>query len=370
GYGPGEEGGYGGEGGQCDGSCGDAGCNGRCGRRGNRLRHGIATHLIGCFLPYDDGGCCAPHWFDAHVEYVNLRREDVSDTVNFMSAGPLGPIVLSTNDLEFENQSGFRATLSTQLGVGSNVEFSYLGQFNWSSSAQVTDPGNGLFSAFSQFGVIPNPGQGFTETDQASFASIAYSSSIDNFELNFRHRWQGYGCRLQGSWLAGVRYFQLKEQFIFTTLAPINNGSMEYDIGTLNQMTGFQIGGDVWACLLPGFSVGAEGKVGIYGNDASQQSLITATTVIPPLSERVRETDAAFLAEAGLMANWRVSQSWTFRGGYQFLYVNGVALAPENFNATPPFLQNAFVPPTRVPVLNTGGDVFYHGLTAGFEYMW
>lgn len=364
-YGYGEQGyseGYGGEG-DCQ-SCGNGDCDGTCGRRPALAR------MLGLLLPYDDGGCCAPHWFDAHVEYVNFRRDDVSSLQNFMSETPLGPIVLSTNDLDFQNESGFRATVATQVGVGSNLEFSYLGQFNWSSSAFVTDPGNGLFSVFSDYGTFPIAGQGFTETDQAAFASIAYSSSFDNIELNFRQRWQGYGCRLQGSWLAGVRYFQLDEQFLFTTQAPINNAGMNYFVGTSNQLTGFQVGGDIWASLLPGLSIGTEGKVGIYGNLASQQTAIVATTLNPPLEERVEECDVAFVGEAGLMANWRINQQWTFRGGYQFLYVTGVALAPENFNSTPPFLVPAFANPPRTPFLDQTGDVFYHGFTAGVEYMW
>ncbi len=364
----GGEQGYGYEGGEgygygCD-SCGDAGCNGGCGRPSGILR------LIKCFLPYDDGGCCAPHWFDVHAEYVNYQRDDVGSQQDFMSSTPLGPIVLSTNDLDFDNTGGFRATVTTQLAAGSNLEFTYLGQFNWNTSASVSDPNNGLFSVFSDFGTFPLAGQGFTETDQAAFASIAYSSSFDNFELNYRQRWQGYGCKLQGSWLAGVRYFELNEQFLFNTSAPLNNGAMNYFVGTSNQLVGFQIGGDVWACVIPGFSIGTEGKVGIYGNQSRQHTQILATTLDPPLEENVEDKDVAFIGELGMMANWRLSQSWTFRGGYQFLYVSGVALAPENFNSTPPFLVPAFTNPPRTATIVSDGDVFYHGFTAGLEYMW
>jgi hypothetical protein len=227
-----------------------------------------------------------------------------------------------------------------------------------------------LFSVFSDFGTFPVAGQGFTETDQAALAAIAYSSSFDNLELNFRQRWQGYGCKLQGSYLAGVRYFQLDEDFVFITQAPLNNGSMDYNVGTSNEMVGLQLGGDIWACLIPGLSVGAEGKAGIYHNAARQSTLLNATTVVPPLVEDVSDADVAFIGEAGLMANWRVTQSWTARIGYQFLYVAGVALAPENFNSTPPFLVPAFTNPPRTATIETGGDVFYHGFTAGFEYMW
>jgi hypothetical protein len=359
-----EYGGYNGYG--CE-SCGGYGCD-ACGPFGGRLRH--APRILRYLLPYDDGGCCAPHWFDVHVEYVNLRRDDNYATVDFTSDTPLGPIVLSTDDLDFDNADGFRATVTRQVGVGSNIEFSYLGQHNFSSSASASSATNSLFSVFSDFGSFPLAGQGFTETDQAAFQSIAYSSTFDNFELNFRQRWQGYGCKLQGSWLMGVRYFELDEDFNYYSFAPLNNGEMNYLVGTSNQLTGFQVGGDIWACLIPGLSVGTEGKAGIYGNKASQLTTLQATTVNPTLVETAETTDVAFIGELGLMFNWRLSQSLTFRGGYEFLYVTGVALAPENFNSTPPFLVPAFTNPPRTPFIESGGDILYHGVTAGFEYMW
>lgn len=321
-------------------------------------------------LPYDDGGCCAPHWFDAHVEFVSLRREDVSRTVNFMSDSPLGPIVLSTDDLDFSAEPGFRATVTRQVGPGSNIEFSYLGQHEWSSGASVASATNSLFSVFSGFGTFPVPGQGFTETDQAAFASIDYASRIDSFELNFRQRVQGYGCKVQGSWLAGVRYFSLDEDFRLFTDAPINNASATYDVGTYNGLIGGQGGGDIWVCLIPGLSIGAEAKGGLYLNSAKQTTVINGTTLLAPLVEQVEDDELALMGEASLMALWRVNQSWSVRGGYTFIWVDSVALAPENFNSTPPFLVPAYTNPPRVATIDTEGDILLHGFTIGVEYMW
>jgi len=52
--------------------------------------------------------------------------------------------------------------------------------------------------------------------------------------------------------------------------------------------------------------------------------------------------------------------------------IDGVALAPENLNETPP---NVLFPPgsgssSRVPGINANGDVLYHGFTIGMEWMW
>ena len=70
------------------------------------------------------------------------------------------------------------------------------------------------------------------------------------------------------------------------------------------------------------------------------------------------------------MATYRLNYQWTAKLGYHFLYVDGVALATENFNPTPPAL---FFPPpgvNRTVSMNDNGNVFYHGFMAGLEFMW
>jgi hypothetical protein len=356
-----------------DGSCGPGGCG-----PFGRLFGGCGTHChprlakwLRCLLPFDDGGCCAPHWFDVHAEYMHLRREDVSRRVDFYSDTVLGPIVLSTDNLEFQPADGFRVTLTKQLGPGSNLELGYFGQNNFTSSAAVTSPNNQLFSAFSGFGVFPNAGLGFTETDQASFASIAYSSQINNLELNYRQRWQCYGCKVQGSWLTGARFFQLDEDFQLNSISTLNSAQAQYNVGTYNGLFGGQGGGDIWICVIPGLSIGMEGKAGLYMNHSQQSTIITGTTLLTPFEEKVTDTnDVAFIGETAFMATWRLSQSWTLRGGYNIIYIDGVALAPENFNPTPPFLVPAFTNPPRQAALVNDGNVLLHGCTIGFEYMW
>ena len=61
---------------------------------------------------------------------------------------------------------------------------------------------------------------------------------------------------------------------------------------------------------------------------------------------------------------WRINQYWSFKSGFEMIYVDGVALAPENVNTEPPFGG------TRFPAMNNNGDVFLHGITLGLEYMW
>ncbi|MCA9205573.1 MAG: BBP7 family outer membrane beta-barrel protein, partial [Planctomycetales bacterium] len=370
-------------------SCGGQGCR-RCGmlggignrHRGDCYNDGLLARLLGWLVPYSEGGCCAQRYFDVHVEALQLRREEVSRFVPFTAQGLANPpnIVLSTNDLDFDDEIALRFTGALQIGPGTTFELGYLGLAEYQASAQVTDPNGFLFSVISDFGT--NPFNGFDDTDRSLLQSLDYSSEFDSVEMNVRHRWVGPNCRVQGSWLMGVRYFWFRENLLYSTrgdddnLPPIDRFA-DFTVGTQNSLTGFQLGGDVWSCIVPGLSVGAEMKAGIYGNYVKQNTTITANSIPNAVQETVQSGDAALIAEAGLMGIYRVSYSWTFRFGYQFLYVDGVALAPENFNTTPP-AEFFPIPPDpllnpeliRTPTLNHNGNVFYHGATAGFEYMW
>lgn len=362
--------------------CGGAGCR-RC-----YGADGVLKRALSQFLPYSEGGCCAPRWFDFHVEAMILKREDVSRQVPFTSDGPRGqnpPVLLMTSDsIGFDNEPGLRFTGALQVLNEYNLEFTYFGLFNFSGQAQLDNAFNDLFSAFSDFGGDQDPGPGvvtlaYDETDNASRHRIEYSSTFDNFEFNVRKRWTGVNCRLQGSRLMGARYFWLDESFRFHSLNLDSNnlnafrGTMTYDADASNSMTGFQIGGDLWTCIVPGISVGGELKAAIMGNRASQTTTIFSSTTNPLLGntyrEKISDTALAGLVEANLMGLYRIGPHWTLRSGYNFLYLDGVALGIENFNPTPP---NTVVNNTqiRVPRINHNGDLFLHGFTFGAEYMW
>jgi hypothetical protein len=53
----------------------------------------------------------------------------------------------------------------------------------------------------------------------------------------------------------------------------------------------------------------------------------------------------------------------TIRTGYQVIFLDGVALAPNNFNANPAFGN-------RAVGVNSGDSVTLHGVSTGLEWMW
>jgi hypothetical protein len=167
----------------------------------------------------------------------------------------------------------------------------------------------------------------------------------------------------------------LDEDFIYFVdrqlpIPGIGPANTTVDVSTFNDLIGFHVGGDMLLCLIPGVKLGGQLKAGLLGVQAGQRT--TVDTVRPAdtnLNQRFHEytqdEDVAFVGEGGLEFVIEATERVTLRGGFQLLYINGVALAPENFNADfiPP-------PPNRDVQVNHNGDVFYHGFYTGLEYTW
>jgi hypothetical protein len=346
---------------------------------GGHGRNGLLGDVLGILAPYADGGCGAPRWYDFELGVISLKRDNSGRNVAFASDGIAGPIVLETADLDFDSSTSFKFSAMMQCGPGSNLEFTYFGLFGWTEEATVTSGTDNLFSPYSNFG--QDPLGGFVETDEAALASIRYFTTFDNFEVNYRSRWQSPNCRYQGSWLYGVRYFQLDEDFNYFTGTntltvidpgpPVVNGPLaaqRTNINVNNALTGLQIGGDLWVCLLPGLRFGGEGKFGVFGNHANIDSRIS-TSLGDVFTESLTVGDVSFIGDVAAYATYRINYNWTFKAGYQALYVEGVSLAGENFNPQPPAIFTGGVP-TRVATARENGNVFYHGFTATMEYLW
>ncbi len=342
--------------------CGGAGCS-HCGGH-----NGLLGDVLGIVGPYPDGGCGAVRWYDLSLDYMLLKREGTGRFTPFTSQGIAGPIVLSNQDFSFNDASSFRFTGLFQVGPGSSLEFVYYGLFFYESAVTVTDPTGNLFSAFSNYGTLPF--NGFAETDQSDIQTARYTSKFDNFEINFRQRWVAPSARYQGSWLIGARYFKLDEQLTLFTHSSINSGEAYYKSNIFNSLTGMQVGGDIWFCVVPGVRLGGEAKVGVYGNNIGQNTSISATSFGTPFLENGHASDVAFVGDATLMMTYRINYQWTAKLGYHFLYADGVALASENFNPTPPVIFFPSPGVNRTVDINDNGHVFYHGLQVGLEFMW
>ena len=345
-------------------------------RHGHRMGS-VLLGLLGMIAPYSEGGRCEPHWFDLHAEFLYLSLDNHGPFIEF-SRDTGGTTRITSNDLEYGDEPGFRVTGTYQTGPGSNLEFTYLGMFDFKEESLATgvDELNSIFTNF----LANDPGlQGQEQFDQADSHRISLANNMDSLELNYRRRWVGPTCLLQGSWLVGVRYTRLKEKLRFISHASRDTNADLIDdtggIGTCivdatNYMTGPQIGGDLWLCVLPGLNVGLDGKFALLGNNAKQFTSITGddinTGYVGIVPDEVTGNDkVTFLGEASLNVTYRVNHKLTVRAGYELILLEGVALALENFNPDVPLFGF-----TRTPSFSDGGSLFYDGFTFGGELMW
>jgi hypothetical protein len=322
-----------------------------------------------------------PHYFDIRVEAVHMTPDETFHRdVDFTIFNLNGPIVLSSRDLDYDYETGFRAMGRFDIGPLSVLEFGYMGIYDWRDRASFTDPnpvdvaaGTGnLFSVFSDFGTNPaNVATQFgpmPESERSITHSIAIDSQLQTAEINCRRYWVGFLPRISGTTLAGFRYTKLKEDFLFST---VGEAAMDYNLRADNDLAGFQAGGDVWIGLMQGLRIGAEGKAGIFNNRYTLRNTINTAplgTTPPTFGERFDDNEVAFISEASVDVVADILPSWSIRAGYEILYMNSVVLAGNNFNSGSPYGLAGQDP--RIPFVAEQGNQYYHGGHVGLEFIW
>lgn len=282
------------------------------------------------------------------------------------------------------------------------VEFSFWGLNGWKDEADATAKTTMLHKlpghdTNTQFGSLVSP---YFSTSSATIFMRGFDGANDmhtfsssynqNFEINGRFTPRGREDRLvlhpNGKWrrecqpgqyisyLYGIRYMQVDETFNFhshSIAQPLDAGGnpvgdptpydADYDIVTHNNLLGLQVGADMmfrncrWAW-------GVRSKVGAFVNFSDQVSSI----VSPDLTRTgdgelsAAKHEASFIGEVGFTATYKFRPNLMGRAGYDFMWVTGLALAPEQFQ---------FVP-SPVNKINTNGSIFYHGISLGLEWMW
>lgn len=294
------------------------------------------------------------HYIYTRAEIMFLRRDD-PDGVDFATLGENGPVVLSSEDIDFEEEAFSRFVIGVPLSDCCAIEATYFGLDEFRDEVVATsNPGN-IFSVFSDF-----EGLGFGDVEASSLQSLEYVSRLNNAELNFLHYLPGH-CNHKYGLLAGLRYFKLEEALDYNTLSLTDQSFTR--VRTDNDLMGMQLGAIYSYQVSCKFSIGLEAKAGVYVNEA-EQSTVSDATVRGTFDEKVEDDNIALVSDGGLTGTYDVCSWLSLRGGYHVLFVSDVALADENFNTTRPASVR------RLAELDTEGDVFYHGATAGAEIRW
>jgi hypothetical protein len=79
---------------------------------------------------------------------------------------------------------------------------------------------------------------------------------------------------------------------------------------------------------------------------------------VAPRVEHATRANEAFFAELSLMTAYHFTPNFSARASYDFMWLGGVALAPDQFT---------FIETNR---LSLDGVIFYQGLSLGLEIVW
>jgi hypothetical protein len=257
-----------------------------------------------------------------------------------------GDPLLDLGDQDFGWGSGIELSGLRAINATDQIEARFFGVWDWEAAQSLLAMGPVSLDL-----AVPNvtPAGGTLATD--------YDSRLFSTELNFRRRWApGF------SWLAGVRWLELRDDFDLLVSMPSLQAATLLGARTRNDLIGAQLGvdGTFWDF---GGPLRIEGllKWGVYGNVASVQgSLVTDDGLNPVVTQSIdqRHSDAAYVGEIGLTALYRCTSWLSLRVSGTTLWVDEVALASD-----------------QLPLLNfpaqtgsdSGGHAFYHGLTVGLE---
>ena len=265
--------------------------------------------------------------------------------------------LISTNDLNFDMGWGIRAGFGVRRCDDWGWEFEYLGIFDQSASRSV--------ELADELALPDDLGLSTNNFFFADEVSVDYRSQVNNAEINrvcCCCCCDGPCCCQSMEWLYGFRYLNLHEELSIVS-TDLQESTSSYDIHTNNNLFGMQVGNRARHSR-GRWSLEGTGKAGIFGNAAEQNSHpiidFPAFVVRPGHSESAG--NVAFVGDLNLTAIYQITSVWGARLGYNLIWIEGVALAPDQLD----FTSTA----TSGSGISNDGGVLLHGVNAGVEARW
>jgi hypothetical protein len=258
--------------------------------------------------------------------------------------------------------SGVRALVGFQLCGCVPVEFGYFGLFDSVASLEYL-PVQGVNAT------LPGPlGAASNVFQDGVTVRTDYRSRIQGAEVNFPCCFCcedpcGDYARSR-EWFVGFRYLSLREDILISGAKPVGRliETGYYDANSRNNLYGGQFGVRLRRCWGQ-FSCEGTGKVGLFCNQAGQEQVVVDYPnflLRSPVSGNGE--NVAFVSALNLTGIYQINETWGLRAGYNVMWIEGVALAPDQ-------LDFSFAS-TSGTGLNTAGGMFLHGVNVGLEARW
>lgn len=277
-----------------------------------------------------------------------LYRSHVKDQVILVN-DTTGGSALRTKDTDFNNifQAGPEITFGRRFDSVSAIEGTWWGTNHWQQHTQVVGANN-----LSLPGPIAVTTGDFFLADQVD---VKYQSNLNNVEANYKQ------TMFNVTLLGGFRYFNLHEVYEIRS-SDFDSGTSPYRVKTHNNLMGGQIGlGFNKQCGR--FGVDFISKAGLYGNAARLETYLgdfNNTVVLRNYKDN--ETITSFIGELNAQATYNVTDWFLIRAGYRILWLEGIALAPQQLDFTAD-------PNAGNHIIDRAG-LYLYGFNIGCEARW
>ena len=288
------------------------------------------------------------HYWQFNIDFLSLNRDSI-----------VGPSRTWLG--ESRPSGGTRISAKTDQFYSFDLEFAWLGALFWQNTS----------GEVQWDGVNTN----YTPTNM--------SSNFNAFELNTRWRWVEASGPCTGAWILGVRYIRFAENGVLDSASagtgrPFIPGTgqniFSYEkitSATVNDLVGFQLGGELFWSVFKGVMVGGDLKGGIYGNSATRKTIGYDRRPLGGGSGggnlqlgELTGSSTSFFGEANVMVNAHLGHGWYIRGGYTGLFLTDIVLGSNSLLV--PGGEGTVAPePLRLTQ-----DLIAHGFYGGLEWQY
>lgn len=290
-----------------------------------------------------DLGCGCPSLWTIRAGAVVMHRSRPNGGV-IARTDPGGLPISNAADFGFDWAGGPDVSIIRRTAAGNAWEVRYFGVLNSTATRDYGNPGN--------FTILP---YGFNTSNDLN---ATYKSTLNSTEINWRRP-----VTQRITWLAGFRAVELSDHLQYNVGFP-SQTVLQENYNMNNHLYGAQTGADVslWNRGGP-LTMNAVLKAGVYGNSASSNfcglNLNNGNQITGGVAW---SNQAAFVGELDLTATYQLTKHFALRGGYQFTWVDGVALASNTVLLGVQEISDE--------VIDADGSLFYNGAMMGGEFTW
>jgi hypothetical protein len=262
---------------------------------------------------------------------------------------PVAGTLFNSSDPSFSCEAGPQISIMRN-GCDWDLEFKYFGIDGWDADANFPNS------------ALPN-GVAILALDKAiplpvTAVSFAETSRLYSSELNLRRT-----IRPWLTLLAGLRWVELEDGYAARGTEAVLSTPFAETIRAHNHLIGAQSGVDalLWKDS-EYFQIRGFAKSGLFYNDASQDATFSNPAGLGTFSASAGGGHASYLCEMGIIASQQLTKNAVLRGGYELLYLDGLALAPRQIPNTDLAAGTAS--------LDAGGGLLFHGINLSLEVTW